>query len=42
LSPPVRGQLVPSHLAQWTLDAPLPLRFQVQLHKLLWGNAKGR
>lgn len=39
---PVQGQLDPAQLAQWILDDRLPLRFQVQLHKLLWGNAKGR
>ena len=39
---PVQGQLDPSQLAQWILDDRLPLRFQLQLHKLLWGNAKGR
>ena len=39
---PVQGQLDPAHLAQWILDDRLPVRFQLQLHKLLWGNAKGR
>ena len=39
---PVQGQLDPAQLAQWILDDRLPLRFQLQLHKLLWGNAKGR
>jgi len=39
---PVQGQLVPAQLAQWILDDRLPLRFQLQLHKLLWGNAQGR
>ncbi len=39
---PVQGRLDPAQLAQWILDDRLPVRFQLQLHKLLWGNAKGR
>jgi 7-carboxy-7-deazaguanine synthase len=39
---PVQGQLEPAQLAQWILDDRLPLRFQLQLHKVLWGNAQGR
>jgi 7-carboxy-7-deazaguanine synthase len=39
---PVQGQLDPALLAQWILDDRLPVRFQLQLHKLLWGQAKGR
>lgn len=39
---PVHGQLDPAQLAQWILGDRLPLRFQLQLHKLLWDNAKGR
>jgi len=39
---PVQGQLGPAHLAQWIIDDRLPVRFQLQLHKLLWGNSKGR
>ncbi|BAO31070.1 7-carboxy-7-deazaguanine synthase QueE [Sulfuritalea hydrogenivorans] len=39
---PVQGQLDPTQLAQWILDDRLPVRFQLQLHKLLWDNAKGR
>ena len=39
---PVQGQLDPAQLAQWILDDRLPVRFQLQLHKVLWGNAKGR
>jgi 7-carboxy-7-deazaguanine synthase len=38
----VQGQLDPAQLAQWILDDRLPLRFQLQLHKILWDNAKGR
>ena len=39
---PVHGQLDPAQLAQWILDDRLPVRFQLQLHKLLWGNTEGR
>lgn len=39
---PVQGQLDPAQLAQWILDDRLPLRFQLQLHKILWDNAQGR
>ncbi len=39
---PVHGQLDPAQLAQWILDDHLPVRLQLQLHKLLWGNTQGR
>jgi 7-carboxy-7-deazaguanine synthase len=29
-------------LAQWIIDEHLPVRFQVQLHKYLWGDTPGR
>jgi hypothetical protein len=29
-------------LAQWILDGQLNVRLQVQLHKLLWGDEKGK
>ena len=29
-------------LAQWILDDQLPVRFQLQLHKLLWNDESGR
>ena len=29
-------------LAQWILDDHLPVRFQLQLHKLLWNDESGR
>jgi 7-carboxy-7-deazaguanine synthase len=38
----VQGQLDPAQLAQWLLDDTLPARFQLQLHKVLWGNSPGR
>ncbi|EQD37534.1 radical activating enzyme [mine drainage metagenome] len=39
---PVYGELVPADLAQWILDDKLDVRFQLQLHKLLWGEQPGR
>lgn len=29
-------------LAQWILEDHLPVRFQLQLHKLLWNDETGR
>ena len=34
---PVWGEMDPETLAGWTLSSGLPLRFQLQLHKLIWG-----
>lgn len=39
---PAQGQLQPAELADWILRDTLPVRLQVQLHKLLWGNVSGR
>ena len=39
---PVWESLPPHTLAEWILADRLPVRFQLQLHKVLWGNAKGR
>lgn len=36
------GQLSPAILAEWILCDHLPVRLQVQLHKLLWGDVTGR
>jgi 7-carboxy-7-deazaguanine synthase len=38
---PVAGELDPATLAQWILRDRLPVRLQLQLHQLLWGNARG-
>lgn len=38
---PVHGQMPAPQLAQWILDDRLPVRFQLQLHKYLWGDAPG-
>jgi 7-carboxy-7-deazaguanine synthase len=39
---PVQGELDPQQLAEWILADRLPVRMQVQLHKILWGNARGK
>ena len=39
---PAQGQLDARELAEWILRDHLPVRFQLQLHKLLWGNEAGR
>ena len=39
---PVLGQLPPGDLADWIVADRLPVRFQLQLHKLLWNDARGR
>lgn len=39
---PAQGQLSPTVLAEWILRDHLPVRLQVQLHKLLWGNQPGK
>lgn len=38
---PSYGQLDARQLADWILADNLPVRFQVQLHKLLWGDKPG-
>lgn len=39
---PVFGQLEPRTLADWVLQDHLPVRFQLQLHKILWDDEPGR
>ena len=39
---PSFGQLKPRDLAEWILAERLPVRFQMQLHKVLWGEEPGR
>lgn len=38
----VNGRLAPGQLADWILEDHLPVRLQVQLHKILWDEARGR
>ena len=39
---PVADVLAPAQLAEWVLQDRLDVRFQLQLHKILWGNEPGR
>ncbi len=39
---PVAGNLVPADLAEWIVRDRLPVRFQLQVHKVLWGDSRGR
>ena len=42
LASPVWGELDPAELASWVLADGLDVRLQVQLHKILWQDARGR
>jgi 7-carboxy-7-deazaguanine synthase len=39
---PSYNQLPPTMLAEWILADRLPVRFQMQLHKILWGDVPGK
>ena len=39
---PSYKQLSPTTLAEWILEDHLPVRFQLQLHKILWGDVPGK
>lgn len=39
---PVHETLAPRELAEWIVADRLPVRFQLQLHKVLWGEQPGR
>jgi 7-carboxy-7-deazaguanine synthase len=39
---PVMGQQNPTELANKILQDRLPVRFQIQLHKFLWDDARGK
>lgn len=38
---PCWGQLPPADLANWIIEDKLKVRFQLQLHKILWNDAPG-
>lgn len=38
---PVYSQVNPTELAEWVLADKLPVRMQMQLHKILWGEKPG-
>jgi 7-carboxy-7-deazaguanine synthase len=39
---PVHSQMAPRELADWILADQLAVRFQLQVHKILWGDEPGR
>jgi 7-carboxy-7-deazaguanine synthase len=39
---PSAGEQDAAELAEWILQDQLPVRMQIQLHKVLWGDAPGR
>jgi 7-carboxy-7-deazaguanine synthase len=39
---PSHGQVDPAALADWIVADRLPVRMQLQLHKILWGSTPGR
>ena len=39
---PVAGEINPTDLATWILDDKMLVRFQLQLHKILWQDAQGK
>jgi 7-carboxy-7-deazaguanine synthase len=39
---PSYSQVSPTALAEWILADRLPVRFQLQLHKILWGDVPGK
>ena len=39
---PSHEELKPELLADWIVEDNLPVRFQIQLHKYLWGDGPGR
>jgi len=39
---PSFGEVDPGQMADWILQDHLPVRLQLQLHKLLWGDERGR
>ncbi|MCS3745556.1 7-carboxy-7-deazaguanine synthase [Xanthomonas arboricola] len=39
---PSKGEITPRELADWIVADRLPVRFQMQLHKILWDDEPGR
>jgi 7-carboxy-7-deazaguanine synthase len=39
---PSYEQLPAQSLADWILEDQLPVRLQLQVHKVLWGNVPGK
>jgi len=41
LASPVWGRVSFEELAKWVIDSRAPLRMQLQMHKLIWGDRTG-
>ena len=39
---PSKGEITARQLADWIVEDRLPVRFQMQLHKILWNDEPGR
>jgi 7-carboxy-7-deazaguanine synthase len=39
---PSSREINPAQMAEWILEDRLPVRFQIQLHKVIWGEIPGR
>jgi 7-carboxy-7-deazaguanine synthase len=39
---PVNGAVEPADAARWIMESKEPLRLQLQLHKIIWGEERGR
>jgi len=39
---PVMDEMDPTALAEKIINDQLPVRFQIQLHKYLWGDVEGK
>ena len=41
IASPVWGRVTFEELSSWVIDCPLPLRMQLQMHKIIWGDKRG-
>lgn len=41
IASPVWGKVTFEELSSWVIGSPLPLRMQLQMHKIIWGDRRG-
>lgn len=41
IASPVWGKVTFEELSSWVIESPLPLRMQLQMHKIIWGDRRG-
>jgi len=41
IASPVWGKVSFEELSSWVLESPVPLRMQLQMHKIIWGDRRG-